>query len=596
MKKLSNIMLAALLTLMSATSCSDFLEAENKSAGGDVNDPEVYFRTSTGIQAFRAYAFQPLKTIVTSIDIADDGTDLYATCRGTAPSNFQNYTLTSDNGDVESFYVACFGLVNNANGMMYYSGTEFPQYYAEGMFLRALGYYYLTQYFGAVPYIDHGLTLEDMYYGRTPKQEVVANILDDLDDELIDALPDRWASGSTARFSRVAAYMLKARIYLNHATEENGYFSKAKEYADKAIAIAEKCGHELAEYDLTYYPDHTSGEPNCELFSYKGEKDDEWIWSHQYNELTDDLLTINVYYCAPRTLNGASWMGPSQAFIDAVQCTDGKHITESPLYDWKDPWKNRDPRLDLFCVRDNSRTMGVEYSLDITRERVMDYNTGTLITNSNVIGNKSEYGPNGSMGPGGYLWRKGYDASFYGAITGGSRDQTKDAIDNGIFRLAELYLIAAEARIELGEDLETAASYINRIRDRVNMPDVTSSDQQGLRTALRYERMVELCNEGFRWYDLRRWGIAEKAMNRDVMAPGQSTTSDPRKFISNAKPAIDEDCIVTYPGDTWDGKAVNLRRFNRYVFQTGKDELWPIPKSELDSNKGMTPADQNPGY
>ena len=513
-------------------------------------------------------------------------------------------TISTENKWVVQFYDKSYVAIGRVNfvldGIDNLKGTvpdgTIAGLKAELLCIRAFCYDQLVQYFGAVPYIDHGLTLEDMYYGRTPKQEVVANILDDLDDELIDALPDRWASGSTARFSRVAAYMLKARIYLNHATEENGYFSKAKEYADKAIAIAEKCGHELAEYNLTYYPDHTSGEPNCELFSYKGEKDDEWIWSHQYNELTDDLLTINVYYCAPRTLNGASWMGPSQAFIDAIQCTDGKHITESPLYDWKDPWKNRDPRLDLFCVRDNSRTMGVEYSLDITRERVMDYNTGTLITNSNVIGNKSEYGPNGSMGPGGYLWRKGYDASFYGAITGGSRDQTKDAIDNGIFRLAELYLIAAEARIELGEDLETAASYINRIRDRVNMPDVTSSDQQGLRTALRYERMVELCNEGFRWYDLRRWGIAEKAMNRDVMAPGQSTTSDPRKFISNAKPAIDEDCIVTYPGDTWDGKAVNLRRFNRYVFQTGKDELWPIPKSELDSNKGMTPADQNPGY
>ena len=108
--------------------------------------------------------------------------------------------------------------------------------------------------------------------------------------------------------------------------------------------------------------------------------------------------------------------------------------------------------------------------------------------------------------------------------------------------------------------------------------------------------MVELCNEGFRWYDLRRWGIAEKAMNRDMMAPGQSTSANPRKFISNAKPIIDEDCIVSYDGQTWDGKTSNLRKFNTYVFKVGKDELWPIPKSELDSNMGMTPSDQNPGY
>ena len=94
--------------------------------------------------------------------------------------------------------------------------------------------------------------------------------------------------------------------------------------------------------------------------------------------------------------------------------------------------------------------MGVEYSLDVTKETVKDYHTGSTIANSNVVGNKSEYGPNGAQGPGGYLWRKGYDDAFYGAITGGSREQTKDAINNGVFRMAELYLIAAEARIEAG--------------------------------------------------------------------------------------------------------------------------------------------------
>ena len=72
--------------------------------------------------------------------------------------------------------------------------------------------------------------------------------------------------------------------------------------------------------------------------------------------------------------------------------------------------------------------------------------------------------------------------------------------------------------------------------------------------------------------------------------------TNPRKFISNAKPIIDEDCIVSYDGQTWDGKTSNLRKFNTYVFKVGKDELWPIPKSELDSNMGMTPSDQNPGY
>ena len=514
-------------------------------------------------------------------------------------------TISTENKWVVQFYDKSYVAIGRANFVLdgidkltdVMSEEEIASMKAELLCMRSFCYDQLIQYYGPVPYIDHALSLGDMSYPRMPKDEIVAKIIEDLDDALIDALPERWTSDmGTARFSRVAAYMLKARIYLNYATAANGYWEKAIEYADKAIEIAERNGHKLAEYDLTYFPDHTSGEPNCKLFAYAGEQDDEWLWSHQYNALTDDLLTINVYYTAPRTLNGASWMGPSQPFIDVFQCKDGKFITESNLYDWQNPWKNRDPRLDLFCVRDDSRTMGVQYTLDITKEKVMDYHTGTSIANSNVVGNKSEYGPNGSMGPGGYLWRKGYDDSFYGAITGGSRDQTKDAINNGIFRMAELYLIAAEARIETNTDLAKAAEYINKIRARVEMPEVTAADQASLRKALRYERMVELCNEGFRWYDLRRWGIAEKAMNRDMMAPGQSSTKAPRNFISNARPTIDEDCIVTYDGTTWDGNESNLRKFNTYVYTVGKDEYWPIPKSELDANSAMTPADQNPGY
>lgn len=514
-------------------------------------------------------------------------------------------TISTENSWIVQFYKKSYVAIGRANYVLdgidnlkgKVSDESLSSMKAELLCIRSFCYDQLIQYYGGVPYIDHALSLDDMYYPRMDKMEIVGRILDDLDDSLLDALPQRWpAADGTARFSRAAAYMLKARIYLNYATEENGYFQKAVEYSDKAIEIAEKNGHRLSEYDLTYYPDHTSGEPNCSLFSYSGEQDDEWLWSLQYNSLSTDLVTINVYYCAPRTLNGASWMGPSQSFIDAIQCTDGKFITESSLYDWKDPWKNRDPRLDLFCVRDNSRTMGVEYSLDVTKESVKDYHTGSTIANSNVVGNKSEYGPNGAQGPGGYLWRKGYDDSFYGAITGGSREQTKDAINNGVFRMAELYLIAAEARIEAGTELDKAAGYINKIRARVNMPDVVGTDQASLRKALRYERMVELCNEGLRWYDLRRWGIAEKAMNRVIMAPGQSTAASPRNFISNARPMIDEDCIVTYSGETWNGEKSNLRKFNTYVYKVGKDELWPIPKSELDANKAMGASAQNPGY
>ena len=217
--------------------------------------------------------------------------------------------------------------------------------------------------------------------------------------------------------------------------------------------------------------------------------------------------------------------------------------------------------------------------------------------NADVAGNKSEYGVNGPKGPGGYLWRKGYDNAFYGNIMGASKSQTQDDINVGVLRLAELLLIDAEVNIESPTgDLARAKANIDRIRARAGMPEIPAADmtQEGLRKALRYERMVELCNEGLRWYDLRRWNIAPKAVNRNFMAPGHSTKSAPNNYISNAKPQIDEDWIVTYDGTTWDGAASNLRIYYNYIFKEGKDELWPIPKSEMDSNSAIT--EQNPGY
>ena len=75
----------------------------------------------------------------------------------------------------------------------------------------------------------------------------------------------------------------------------------------------------------------------------------------------------------------------------------------------------------------------------------------------------------------------------------------------------KLLLIEAEANIEWdGGDLAIAEANINRVRARVNMPPVTDRSREGLRKALRYERKAELCNEGFRWFDIRRWKIASR--------------------------------------------------------------------------------------
>lgn len=124
---------------------------------------------------------------------------------------------------------------------------------------------------------------------------------------------------------------------------------------------------------------------------------------------------------------------------------------------------------------------------------------------------------------------------------------------NYIFiRLADILLLKAEALNELG-DPEGAATLVDQIRERVNLPPTTASSQAEMRRAIEKERRLELAFEGHRWYDLKRTGRAIEVMN-------------------NAK------------GPNGQPLGYNL---------TPERLLWPIPQAELDKNSKLI---QNPGY
>ncbi len=471
---------------------------------------------------------------------------------------------------------------------------------AELLTIRGFYYDMACQFYGDIPFIDHSLSLDDCAYARTPRKEVTEHILfTDLTDETLDALPVQWAASyGTTRIGRVAAYGIKARIALNW-----GYYEEAARCARKALDLGEGI-YGLEPLNLTYYATHVDGEPDpTPIFGLKGQNSKEWLWALQFNRLINENYDQTIYYFGPRTCNGCSWFGPSQAMMDTFQCIDGLSITESPLYDWKNPWNNRDPRLDLWTVRPESRIMGIQFSSDVRNAKVKNYNTNTEIENLEAVGNKSEYGANGTKGPGGYFWRKYLDIDLMEVMNSKQSD-----CNAGVIRFAELYLIEAEAEIELNRDLGRAAADINKIRARAGMPAVAIGNQAAMRKALRYERKVELAMEGFRWFDLRRWTdskgvlLAEKALNGKIYAPPFSnnkaaTLEDPYAFVPNGKPIIDDDWIVTYDeGSTWDGKAFNLRVYDNMTWAP-REVLWPFPKDELDTNAALDPlTDQNPGW
>lgn len=135
-----------------------------------------------------------------------------------------------------------------------------------------------------------------------------------------------------------------------------------------------------------------------------------------------------------------------------------------------------------------------------------------------------------------------YNEKAYSSANAGSGDGDKNI---RVLRLAEIYLIRAEAANELGNS-GVAVSSLNMVRNRVSLPSVTTTNQGDLRTAIWKERRLELAFEHDRWFDLNRTGQASAAM----AAHGKT-----------------------------------------YV--AGRHELFPIPNDQLIQTPEMT---QNPGY
>lgn len=243
MKKILYISAMALAAGAALTSCSDFLEAENKSAGGQTADQ--YFSTPEGLAAWRTNAFYALRAIATKIDINEQGTDLYWPSRGRGESEFSRYDLNPESSAVKSYFSACLELVNAANGLIHYGGDT---YKCDALFLRSLGYYYLTQHFGPVYYSTEYINDANRDYPRTDLKEIYDNCLNDL-QEIYSLAPDKKTNDGTVNKQAVAA--LAAKIALaaawdletsltdaaagSYNVSGTTYAAKAKDWASKAI-------------------------------------------------------------------------------------------------------------------------------------------------------------------------------------------------------------------------------------------------------------------------------------------------------------------------------------------------------------------------
>jgi hypothetical protein len=136
--------------------------------------------------------------------------------------------------------------------------------------------------------------------------------------------------------------------------------------------------------------------------------------------------------------------------------------------------------------------------------------------------------------------------------------------------LAEIYLNYAEAKFELGDEA-TAREYVNKVRKRasVNLPDITATGP-ALRRRIYNERRVELAFENHRYFDVRRWEIADDVENRPI------TTLDIFRDMSSGEKRYVELLLLDRTG-----------KFQEQM------NLLPIAQDEIRRNPKLT---QTPGW
>ena len=590
------------------TSCSDFLDAENKTAAGQ--EADEYFSKSPNELLVTVYS--NLKSLVTQVDIHDHGTDLYFNTRGHAAGSFNDYSLTPENGTVQSYYSQCYNVIRLANGVIQYAGEESQEAY-EARFVRGYAYYLLTQQFGSVPYITAYINSAEREYPRTPLDEVYASMIEDLTDLYNNS--SLAAQDHTGHASKQAVAALLAKVCLaagwdvqtslqnaeqgTYSVSNTGYFTDAAAWAEKAIngvqltmSFADKWSpykegnaEEIwsVQYDRASYPGDVSSGGHSLQNTYGGYFGNVTEFGLKYtnsdNQPTAKAIMLfdkadkryeatfmTTYYNSSKEGSAAADWGTSGYY--AYYNLDAAKLASQPI-----ALKFYHPATTQAEVEADLKAHQAQYAKYTNRAKVQK--AVRLGDSNNVL--EYTFNDDGSFKAAKKTTYTEYmeTTDAFGSVKkfddpesaqlGGSNDY-RDIV---IFHVSDMYLVAAEAYL-MANDPTRSLAKLNAVRNRAGLanlasfsayvPEYSTSATFSIKDidVILDERARELYAERQRWTDLRR---TKQLVRYNV------------EFNNYISKAAD---MANVAGEyKW---------------------LRPIPQEEISSNTGINDTDQNPGY
>ncbi|ATL46980.1 RagB/SusD family nutrient uptake outer membrane protein [Chitinophaga caeni] len=522
-------------------------------------------------------------------DRPDQGYDTYPMNLGNwnAASNYFNYWKTFYQG-IRSATYFMNRIGENQEILALPNGEALiRQYSAEARFLRAFFYYNLIRQYGPVILLedtpisgDLAPTDEELQKPRNSFDECVDYIVTELDEAAKD-LPKHFTSQNELDYGRATQAVcmaLKSRVLLlaasplyNGNSEYAGFVNlDGKQLINQQVSIdkwksaATAAKYVIDNFNFSLYKKNNEGGNFDPYLSCRDVFLDPWnseiIFSRNANNLSAWERSIS-----PRLCNGYSAIGVTQSLVDEFEMANGKGIHEA----------GSGYSESGFTTTETEYTLANTHNMYVGREPRfyvnVSYNGSPWINTSEGVKVIQTYfsGNSGKKGTWDFS-RTGYIARKNLHPNSNPRLSQYVARPYVIMRYAEILLNYVEALNESDPGNPDIKFYLDMIRERAGLPGVAAGlSQTEMRNKIHHERRVELCLENMRYFDTRRWKIAEQ------------TDGGPFYGMN-----VDAGTRVT------DLAFYQRTVFERRVFLKAY-YFFPIPQSELDRDRNLV---QNPGW
>lgn len=536
--RINKILVSALVMALSFYSC-DYLDVPPI----NIIQDDAIFNSESGITSYMTTLYYDLP--IEDFRYTQQGFNVSGKGQGRLP-NVSGEAMCSSSDDISTIgdgtWWGCwdYGKIRRVN----YFLKNFPAYKSnfqntvladawmgEAHFIRAYCYFAMVKRYGGVPILrepqEYVGDIESLKVPRDTEKACYDFIAEDL-DEAFRLLPDNEEILGKGRATKYAALALKSRAMLyagsiaRYGTVDlNGLVGIDKALANDYFELAYKAVKELEKSKkFSLYRKNSDKEKNfAELFL--AEDSPENIFC-KYFQRNVNAHGWDVYF-VPYQYRGngfSSNMNPTLEFVEMFEHKDGtpanfaERAKDTYFDDPSELFQNMDARFGGSIIYPNAIFKGEPCSIqkgliiedDSKKENATNYEEAVYTANDgqvyHIVGKSGSGNYSGNMT--GFFMRKYLNENM----------PQSEVIENYSeqhwieFRYAEALLNGAEAAVEMGQHLDDALLWINDIRSRADIKQLSLSDLTV--DKVRHERRIELAFENHTYWDLRRWRIADK--------------------------------------------------------------------------------------